>query len=80
MSDAPLLVRGAPRYVRGPAAGPAGPLSLIPEIRVDPDGTVRPAALLVIRPAGVERYPIGAAGRASGGPVQTAPRHPPVPP
>ncbi len=76
MSAAPLLIRGAPRYVHGPA----GTLSLIPEIRVDPDGGVRPAALLVIRPAGVERHVIGAAGRGSGGPVQTAPRHPPVPP
>jgi len=57
MAPAPTIMRGAPRYVRGAAAGPWGVLSLVPEVAVSADGQhAWPHAVVVITPAGVRRY------------------------
>ncbi|MGI8588928.1 MAG: hypothetical protein ACR2M0_14780 [Chloroflexia bacterium] len=56
-----MLLRGAPRYIRGEAAGPYGVISLLPEAEVGEDGqTVRPTAIIALLPGGLRRYEITA--------------------
>jgi hypothetical protein len=59
MNEESRIIRGAPRYIRGAAAGPAGVITLIPEAVVSADGrTVEPVAVVELLPDGVRRHPI----------------------
>ncbi len=60
MPDQATIRRGAPRYIRGPAAGARGVVALVPEARLSPDGrTLRPLAIIEIRPDGLRRHSVG---------------------
>src|SRR5690349_17371086 len=68
MSEKSRVIRGAPRYVRGAAAGPAGVITLIPEVVVSADGrTVEPVAVIELLPGGVRRHPIARPARSGMG-------------
>lgn len=59
MSEESRVIRGAPRYIRGAAAGPAEVITLIPEAMLSADGrTAAPVAVIELRPDGVRRHPV----------------------
>src|SRR5689334_22730476 len=71
MADDSPVIRGAPRYLTGPAAGAAGVLALVPEAALGVDGqTVRPTAIILLPPGAARRHPIpparGGPGRRIG--------------
>src|SRR5512140_2411428 len=66
MADENGVLRGAPRYLRGPAAGEYGALALVPQAAVGADGATRPTELIVLLPCGVRRIRLGR-GRATAG-------------
>ena len=55
-----LIIRGAPRYIRGAAAGARGVITLIPEARVGAGRALRPVAMIELHPEGVRRHSIAA--------------------
>ena len=68
MSEESRIIRGAPRYMRGAAAGPAGVITLIPEAVVRADGrTTEPVAVIELLPDGVRRHPIAPPTRSGMG-------------
>lgn len=66
MPDENGVLRGAPRYLSGPAAGEHGALALVPQATVGADGATRPTELIVLLPGGVRRIRLGR-GRATAG-------------
>jgi hypothetical protein len=65
MSEDSRIIRGAPRYIRGAAAGPAGVVTLIPEAVFSADGrTAEPVAVIELLPDGVRRHPIAPLARS----------------
>jgi hypothetical protein len=64
MSEESRVIRGAPRYMRGAAAGPAEVITLIPEAVLSADGQrAEAAAVIELRPDGVRRHAIAAPAR-----------------
>jgi hypothetical protein len=64
MSEESRVIRGAPRYIRGAAAGPAEVITLIPEAVLRPDGQrAEPVAVIELQPDGVHRHMIAAPAR-----------------
>jgi len=64
MSEESRVIRGAPRYIRGAAAGPAGVITLIPEAMLSADGrTAEPVAVIELLPDGVRRHPVAPPAR-----------------
>jgi hypothetical protein len=65
MGDEDSVLRGAPRYLRGPAAGRHGALALVPQAVVGADGVTRPSELIVLLPGGIRRIRLGRAHAAA---------------
>src|SRR5690349_1372209 len=68
MSEESRVIRGAPRYIRGAAAGPAEVITLIPEAVLSPNGrSAEPVAVIELRPEGVRRHALAAPRRGGMG-------------
>src|SRR4051812_15813309 len=61
MPDEHEVLRGAPRYIRGPAAGGRGVIALVPEARLGAGGRrVHTAQVIELLPGGLRRHVVGA--------------------